>query len=244
MWDRDEQGHWTVADGSDFKAHDNSILRASWAHPEFGQVFATCSTDCTVRIWEEQEGAVGDGQKQSRWQSKAQLTDSKRSVNDVQFAPRYHGLKIATASADGSVRIYEANDVFSLSYWPMQDCFDAHAEEHGVTCLSWNSSVFEPPMLATGGAGNCKIWSYDDTVRKWNKIVELPSQHIAHDIKWAPNMGRCAKLPCNAESVCCHCPDCSQCTVLYVSGRSTSWQLHAGRTMFKFIYCDEKVEAV
>lgn len=125
VWDRDEHGQWVVADGGEFKGHDNSILRVSWAHPEFGQVFATCSTDSTVRIWEEQEGAVGDGQKQSRWQSKAQLADSKRSVNDVQFAPRYHGLKLATASADGSVRIYEANDVFSLSYWPMQvsdDC--------------------------------------------------------------------------------------------------------------------------
>jgi WD40 repeat protein len=51
---------------------------------------------------------------------KSQLSESKRAVNDVKFAPRNFGLKIATASADGFVRIYEASDVFSLTYWPMQ----------------------------------------------------------------------------------------------------------------------------
>lgn len=48
------------------------------------------------------------------------MSESKRAVNDVKFAPRNFGLKLATASADGFVRIYEANDVFSLGYWPLQ----------------------------------------------------------------------------------------------------------------------------
>jgi WD40 repeat protein len=55
-----------------------------------------------------------------RWLKKSQLSESKRAVNDVKFAPRNFGLKIATASADGFVRIYEASDVFSLGYWPLQ----------------------------------------------------------------------------------------------------------------------------
>jgi nucleoporin SEH1 len=37
------------------QAHDGSILRVTWAHPEYGQVIASCSFDRTVRIWEEQE---------------------------------------------------------------------------------------------------------------------------------------------------------------------------------------------
>lgn len=37
------------------QAHEGSVLKVSWAHPEFGQVIATCSFDRTVRIWEEQE---------------------------------------------------------------------------------------------------------------------------------------------------------------------------------------------
>jgi hypothetical protein len=61
-----------------------------------------------------------DAQSRGRWLKKTQLTDSKKSVNDVKFAPRHLGLKLASASGDGMVRIYEANDVFSLNYWPMQ----------------------------------------------------------------------------------------------------------------------------
>lgn len=33
-----------------------SIWKVQWAHPEFGQVLASCSYDRSVRIWEEQEG--------------------------------------------------------------------------------------------------------------------------------------------------------------------------------------------
>jgi nucleoporin SEH1 len=36
------------------RAHQDSIWRISWAHPEFGQLFASCSQDKTVHIWEEQ----------------------------------------------------------------------------------------------------------------------------------------------------------------------------------------------
>ena len=58
--------------------------------------------------------------KLDRWIRKAQLSESKGSVNDVKFAPRHQGLKLASASADGIVRIYEVTDIFSLSYWPIQ----------------------------------------------------------------------------------------------------------------------------
>ena len=36
------------------RAHQDSIWRINWAHPEFGQLFASCSQDKTVHIWEEQ----------------------------------------------------------------------------------------------------------------------------------------------------------------------------------------------
>lgn len=32
------------------------MWRVTWAHPEFGQVLATCSFDRTVAIWEEHGG--------------------------------------------------------------------------------------------------------------------------------------------------------------------------------------------
>jgi nucleoporin SEH1 len=57
VWDYNENsdgsGKWELNDT--WKAHDSSILKAIWAHPEFGQVIASCSFDRQVKIWEEQE---------------------------------------------------------------------------------------------------------------------------------------------------------------------------------------------
>lgn len=120
VWDFVEtSGKWTCSDIP--RAHNDSIWRLSWAHPEFGQLIASCSEDKSICIWEEQESVTYlKVEQRDRWQKKVQLSDSKKSVNDVKFAPRHLGLKIAAASADGTVRIYEATDVFSLNYWQLQ----------------------------------------------------------------------------------------------------------------------------
>jgi nucleoporin SEH1 len=179
------QFHWCSSDIP--TAHQNAIWRLSWAHPEFGQLLASCSDDHTACIWEEQEvitrakrtaddgtgtgtgtgasgaptsaagtaapgganaaeavssatasaltsrGAAGTSKASvgpaavkdhrepaSRWIRKATLSDSKRAVRDVKFAPRHLGLMVACASADGTVRVYEATDVFSLNIWQLQ----------------------------------------------------------------------------------------------------------------------------
>jgi len=36
-----------------WKAHSGSVWKVTWAHPEFGQVLATCSFDRTAAVWEE-----------------------------------------------------------------------------------------------------------------------------------------------------------------------------------------------
>ena len=57
----------------------------------------------------------------------------------MMFAPRHLGLKIAAASANGTVKIYKATDVFSLNYWQLQEFFQVEyysssgqESEHGV----------------------------------------------------------------------------------------------------------------
>lgn len=37
-----------------FKTHSGSVWKVTWAHPEFGQVLASCSFDRTAAVWEEQ----------------------------------------------------------------------------------------------------------------------------------------------------------------------------------------------
>lgn len=112
-------------------------------------------------------------------------------MNDVKFSPRYLGLKIAAASADGMVRIYEASDVFSLNYWPLQvttscffsfviispqDSFQAEVtagteavSEHGATCLSWSDCPFEHPKIVVGGySKSAAVWTLEDS--RWQKV--------------------------------------------------------------------------
>lgn len=59
-------------------------------------------------------------------------------VRDVKFAPRNMGLQLATASADGYLRIYEAGDMFELS------------------CM-WNIVVSSEQLLCFPSSKNCTM---------------------------------------------------------------------------------------
>lgn len=162
--------------GEIHRAHNDSIWRLSWAHPEFGNVIASCSEDGTVNIWEEQD-RVTSVTKGEAWQRKATLCTTKKAVNDVKFAPRQHGLKLATASADGKVRIYEATDSFVISHWNLQEEFQVEQtfgidmdSEHGLTSLSWSDCPFEAPKLVVGGySSRAVVWTCDSG-SKWREV--------------------------------------------------------------------------
>lgn len=51
VWDQTNEGKWNLT--SSWKAHSGSVWKVTWAHPEFGQVLATCSFDRTAAVWEE-----------------------------------------------------------------------------------------------------------------------------------------------------------------------------------------------
>ncbi len=65
-------------------------------------MLASCCSDGTVKIWEEQESRsqVVAAEQQSgvyrRWCLKNQLNDSRKAVRDVEFAPHHLGLRLAT----------------------------------------------------------------------------------------------------------------------------------------------------
>lgn len=118
------------------QAHGGPIWRLSWAHPEFGlfivispsvdfqcgitgNLIASCSEDRSVGIWEEQLSVSRTVEAKERWIIKARLSDGKKAINDVKFAPKHLGLKIAAACADGAVRVYDG-EIFSLQSWLLQ----------------------------------------------------------------------------------------------------------------------------
>lgn len=196
VWDLDENGQWTVS--ASWKAHSGSIWRLSWAHPEFGQILATCSFDRTASVWEE---IIGDKVTATmapvkRWARRTNLVDSRTSVTDVKFAPKHLGLLLATASADGIIRIYEAPDIMNLSQWSVQHEISCKLP---LSCISWNKSMFRlhAPMIAAGSdettsaVGKVFIFEYSENARKWAKIETLSNiTDPVHDIAFAPSCGR------------------------------------------------------
>lgn len=105
----------------------------------------------------------------------------------------------ATASEDGFVRMYEAIDVMNLSHWPLQEEF--LADKEGVTCVSWNQSRFDVPLIVVGGNSDVvKVWGYNNSYRRWQVVAELAGHSDAiHDVCWAPNMGRSYHLIATAS---------------------------------------------
>ena len=201
MYNISSDGVWNLKPGSEWQAHKGPVWRLSWSHPEFGQLLATCGADHIVQIWEEQEGgfdnlggAANEGSyPTSRWISKAQLTEARKSVNCVEFAPRHVGLRLATGSADGVVRIYDAIDVMNLNHWPLSQQIDCELDSNlGVTSLSWCNGRFENPMLVVGGGSRqITIWRFEDQSRQWHVAYQLPDHsRSVLDVSWAPNIGR------------------------------------------------------
>ena len=238
VWDLKEEGEVSPSERYSCseipRAHQSAIWRLSWAHPEFGQLLASCSEDRTACIWEEQESIGGEyilksrsrdannsKQPGQRWQVKTTLSESTKSVNDVKFAPRHLGLKIATASADGYVRMYDAPDVFSLNMWQLEQSIQveqtpgagastagsSNKSEHGLTCISWNVCPFEPAKIAVGGYSMRAVVLTQDNQTgvgggssKWREECVL-GEHtgVIHDIAWAPAMGRSYHLVASAS---------------------------------------------
>eukprot|EP01035_Chromulina_nebulosa_P034084 gene34084-45694_t len=207
IWSMDKSDKWDhkfidlPANGTG--AHQESIWRLSWANPEFGQVIASCSEDGMVCIWEEKEA--------TKWSKKAAIKiaansgNKKIPVNDVKFAPHNFGLKIATASGDGFIRIHEAPDVFDLTKWDLLSEYlvdgpDSIRLEHGLTCLAWNDNPFEPAKIAVGGFSRraVTLTFSDSGMNEECMLGELHGNPV-HDIAWAPSMGRSYHLIATAS---------------------------------------------
>ncbi|KAI7848853.1 WD40-repeat-containing domain protein [Circinella umbellata] len=140
VWDfieRQDAAVWELNDT--WKAHDSSILKAIWAHPEYGQVIASCSLDRLVKIWEEQPMEPKASQK--RWVERFRLVESRGAVLDIAFSPTQGALRLATCSADGIVRIYEALEPTNLAQW-------SQMEEFEITLH--NEPISQPPPPLSG----------------------------------------------------------------------------------------------
>lgn len=182
---------WDITDGqqkpvAQLRGHDGPIWKVAWAHPKFGSLLATCSYDMKVIIWKEMNG---------QWVKAYVDTSHAASVNDIEFCPWEHGLRLACASSDGMVSV--------LSYDPAQaqwrrSFFQAH--NCGAQSISWMpvsqrdaSHGPAPIRLASGGCDNTVcIWKCDAEV--WSQ--ETPILMNGHTdwvrtVAWRPDGSSC-----------------------------------------------------
>ena len=152
---------------------------------------------------------LSSGDQGKKWKLKATLGDA-HDILSVKFAPSHLGLKLASCSNDGIVRIYEALDITNLSQWQITDQFEVtEGESKGTTCLAWNTSPFDAATIAVGTQSSSpQIWQYNDKFRKWELIAVLGKdssqkegghKDSIHDIAWAPNLGRSYHLVATAS---------------------------------------------
>jgi len=179
IWDK-KDGEWKFT--QEIPAHSSSIRRVCWAHPEFGQVIASCASD--TRVWIFEEVPVGEGRKK-QFQRRGKILDSKGQIRDCEFAPRHLGLKIASASIDGKVQIHESPSI-GLDTWEINSQFQV---DESAYCLSWNPCRFDPVMLAVGSNIGAKVY-IQKRKRTWEPLVTLWSGGRVLGISWAANMGR------------------------------------------------------
>lgn len=196
IWDLTQEGTYQLT--SKFRSHSGSVWKVTWAHPEFGQILATCSLDRTAIIWEEVLDATIDTKRSSNqtshWAKRATLVDSRTSLTDIRFAPKHLGLMLVTCATDGHIRIYEAPDITNLTHWSLKDEFDCKMPCSSIT---WNQSRIHPPMLAVGSddANNPSpkvlIYEYNNHLRKWMRADTIASAtDPVHDLTFAPYIGR------------------------------------------------------
>ncbi|CAE7101963.1 unnamed protein product [Rhizoctonia solani] len=158
IWKLNElTGVWSMVD--EWKAHDAPVSKIAWAHPEFGNLIASCSYDRTVKIWEDAR-RVPDASGPCKFQLKATITDARGTVRAVDFAPAAFGLKLVTISSDNFVRIYECHETYHLNVWSPVEEFDAAAisvtpvageSPSGATPTQSHATLSDTPPIAPSG---------------------------------------------------------------------------------------------
>uniref|UniRef100_A0A9J2P7R3 Anaphase-promoting complex subunit 4 WD40 domain-containing protein n=1 Tax=Ascaris lumbricoides TaxID=6252 RepID=A0A9J2P7R3_ASCLU len=216
VWNLSPNGTWQKS--ASWKSHGGPVWKVVWAHPEFGQILATCSFDRSVIIWEETVRAEdeslarngvhsGKNKGHTHWRRCCQLVDSRHNVTDIKFAPRHLGLMlacyfhfVATVSSQGMLRIYEAPDIINLSMWNLNT--DITVFKYRCSALTWSSNRLTKPLIAIASddaedvTKYIAVYEYHDNLRKWQLLNSsaIKVDEPVHDIAFAPSAGRCYHL--------------------------------------------------
>eukprot|EP00960_Hanusia_phi_P060861 764653-Hanusia_phi.AAC.3 len=146
-------------------AHEGPIWQVAWAHPKFGSILASCSYDRKVCVWKEVQ--------LQQWTKIYEYADHQSSVNSIAFAPHELGLKLAAASADGTI---------SILSW-------RGAGAARITSL-WVSLVPQDKRTTRGTSGWCTMRIRSAATRSPGLLLLLPARaqrptpHRSKQVTW------------------------------------------------------------
>jgi len=165
---------------AELTGHEGPVWQLAWAHPEFGNVLASCSYDRQVFVWREHSP--------QHWGLVHKYLGHEGSVNSIAWAPREYGLRLACASSDESISILTH---MGEGRW---HAAMVRAHKTGVNAVAWAPAPVGgggPMRLLTGGCDNLvKIWSSEDG-ETWVEAAVLRPVHTdwVRDVAWAPSVG-------------------------------------------------------
>jgi nucleoporin SEH1 len=186
---------WILNDS--WKAHDSSIVKLSWASPEFGKILASVSYDKTVRIWEEDlDEPHASGR---RWKKLATLNDARGPLYDVAFAPSHLGLRLAAIGSDGVLRIYDALEPADLRSWTVTSevsVLSTAPASHLQSdfALAWCSSRFSPEKIVVCALDQGFIFNRNSAGKLVQAAILPDHGGLIRSVSWAPSMGRYYQL--------------------------------------------------
>jgi len=187
VWRRSTSGvEWTPL--CVLRAHNGPIHSLSFAHPSFGNLLASGSSDRAVSIF------AGD----ESFRLIVRLVDSNDSVTSVAFSPPHLGLKLAAACLSGHVRVYESRDVINLSDWSLTDSLSIECDKLTCANVSWCGNLFIQPLLAVSADSSLSVYAYStkpNARNVWQAIAScVGHSNYIHSIEFAPSVGRSYEL--------------------------------------------------
>lgn len=144
LWNPGQAGQWQV-DPTPYSSHTDSVEDLQWS-PTEEQVFASCSVDKTVKIWDARQKA----------KSALSVTAHDTDVNVISWN-KLVGYLMVSGADDGSFRVWDLRNFQSDA--PVGH-FKWHSE--AITSVEWNPN--EESVICVSSA--------DDQISLWDLALE------------------------------------------------------------------------
>ncbi|EAR96976.2 cytosolic iron-sulfur protein assembly protein CIAO1-B, putative (macronuclear) [Tetrahymena thermophila SB210] len=194
--------------------HTDKIWSVSW-HPTL-DIFATCSSDKTIKIWGLKENS------ENQYELKQTISDThERTIRTLAFSP--DGMMLACGSFDSTISIYALNN----GSFEFVSKLEGH--EHEVKCVAWDS---EGKFLASCSRDKTVwVWDYENGFDfSCYSVIDAHTQDVKH-VKWIPGTNNLASTSFDDKLKLWEQEDDDwKCSATYSNHSATVWCVEFSKT--------------